>query len=112
MVVIITGHLFTMSIIFNQVFQFHIQHSCLDFVQTAIAACVFKDILFRRTVVGQSTDGLCQSIIVGSRCTAITQGTEVLAWIEAMSCSIPNATRSTAVCMFTTMSLGIVFDKL
>ena len=45
MFIVIMSHLLTVSIILYQILQFHIQNSCLNLVQTAIAASIFEHIL-------------------------------------------------------------------
>ena len=44
MLIIVVGHFFAMSVIRYQILEFYIQHSSLDFIQTAISAGVFEHI--------------------------------------------------------------------
>ena len=109
-VVIIIGNQLPMCVIVNQVLQLHIQHCCLDFIQTAVAASIFEDILFERTVIGQSTNCVCQDFIIRCDRTAITQSANVLARIERMTCCIANTTCYTTISVFATVSLSVILN--
>ena len=68
--------------------------SCLYLVHTTVTAKVIMDILTGSTVVGYSTNGGSQLLVIGRNGTSISQGTKILAWIEAMTSSMTKGTSS------------------
>ena len=79
-------------IIFIQITEFHIEHSCLHFIQTAVSSLVGSYIFFLKTIVGDGTDDLCQLFIISGHRSSITQSTEVLARIKAVTSNIAQRT--------------------
>ena len=68
-----------------KMFQFHIEYGCLNVIQSAVTPFVRSNIFLRESIIGQGTENLRKILIIGGYRSAITQSSEILAWIETMA---------------------------
>ena len=90
--------------------EFHVEHSGLNLVQTAVAASEGGYVFFGEAVVGQCPHHLRQFGVVGGYGTAVAQCAEVFARIETVACCV--AEGAGALCVVeTAVGLGVVLDE-
>ena len=109
---IVTGHGAAFFGVFVQVLELHIQHSGLDFIQSAVAPGILEHVFLCGTVVSQSPDAGCQLIILAGHGTAIAQSSQVFAGVEAVARGIADAAGARTALEAAAVCLGIVFYQL
>ena len=92
--------------------QFYIKHGCLNLIHSRIPSLVIKNIFPGTSIIAQRPDYLSQIIVIRGHGTRITQCTQILTRIKAVSGSSAQTSRPLAV--FTidaAMRLRIVFKQ-
>ncbi len=79
-----TRNLASTRIVSIEILQPDSEGSSLDFVEAGIATLIREDVLASRAIVGDGTENIGKSIVVGGNGSGIAEGSEVLTRVEGV----------------------------
>ena len=82
------GYLFATFVVDIKISQLDIKNGCLQFINTRITTCIIMNIFLMTTIITQGADDVGQLCVIGGDGSCIAQGSQVLARIERMACSV------------------------
>src|SRR5436190_6346072 len=86
------GEAGTSLIPFVEFLELYPKQSSLEFIEPAVEALHFIEIFFPGAVIAESANAIGEFRIIGGDGARITESTEVLSGIEAMTCGIAQGT--------------------
>ena len=79
------GYLAPATVVGIQMAQFHIEHCCLNLVETTVATTIVEDVLARRTVIGKCAECVGKELVVCGYGSPVAEGAEILSGIETVA---------------------------